>query len=161
MEWAPPFSTPSQAPEFQSHGGMALTQLQIPASAASLSFIPSHAYPTGCRLSSLPWPKGIQSNPSQMAVLNLGGSGGKENAPPPLPAAHGIAVKNQTMMKRPGAGGKAAWRRPPLRDITCLFLAARCRSPPALADAELLGALKIPFLAKGFCPAGITNGMDL
>ncbi|CAL5022863.1 unnamed protein product [Urochloa decumbens] len=75
---------------------------------------------------------------SHMAVLNLGcscGGGDKENAPPPA-AARGIAVKNQTAMKRrPGAGGKATRRRPPLRDITELFLAA---PPPALAQAELL-----------------------
>ncbi|CAN6237718.1 unnamed protein product [Urochloa humidicola] len=71
-----------------------------------------------------------------MAVLNLGCSGGggdKENAPPAA-AARGIAVKNQTAMKRrPGAGCKAARRRPPLRDITELFLAAPCRAPPPAA----------------------------
>ena len=76
-----------------------------------------------------------------MAVLNLG-CGGKENAPPAAAAVRGIAVKNQIVMKRTGAGGKAARRRPPLRDITGLFLASPCRpSPPAalpaLADAEV------------------------
>ncbi|OEL21510.1 hypothetical protein BAE44_0017470 [Dichanthelium oligosanthes] len=79
-----------------------------------------------------------------MAVLGLGCCGGdKENAPP---AARGIAVKNQTMMKRPGVGSKAARRRPPLRDITGLFLAAPCRPPPAalpvLAGAELPEAMR-------------------
>ena len=75
-----------------------------------------------------------------MAVLNLG-CGGKENAPPAAAAVRGIAVKNQIVMKRTGAGGKAARRRPPLRDITGLFLASACRPPPAalpmLADAEV------------------------
>ncbi|CAL5059120.1 unnamed protein product [Urochloa decumbens] len=81
-----------------------------------------------------------------MAVLNLGCScrgGDKENAPPGA-AARGIAVKNHTAMKRrPGAAGKAARRRPPLRDITALFLAA---PPPAallaLPHAELLEAAR-------------------
>ncbi|CAO2038829.1 unnamed protein product [Urochloa humidicola] len=73
-----------------------------------------------------------------MAVLNLASCGGdKENAPPPA-AARGIAVKNQTAMKRRhGAGGKAAQRRSPLRDIMGLFLAAPCQAPPPAALPEL------------------------
>ncbi|CAN6243754.1 unnamed protein product [Urochloa humidicola] len=126
-----------------------LTQLQIPPGTASCSFIPSHPrqdhrshrrLPPVARRGFNP----IQADPSQMAVLNLtssSGGGDKENAPPP-PAARGIAVKNQTAMKRrPGACGKAARRRPPLRDITSLFLAA---PPPALPHAELLEAVSTP-----------------
>ncbi|KAK8461336.1 hypothetical protein SEVIR_1G016701v4 [Setaria viridis] len=81
-----------------------------------------------------------------MAVLNLGSCGGgdKENAPPA--AARGIAVKIHVTMKRPGVGGKATRRRPPLRDITGLFLAAPSRPPPAallaLAEAELPEAVR-------------------
>ncbi|TVU33261.1 hypothetical protein EJB05_25052, partial [Eragrostis curvula] len=58
-----------------------------------------------------------------MAVLNLGcgGNSDKENAPPA--AVRGITVRKQSMMKRPGAGSKVSRKRPPLRDITFLFLA--------------------------------------
>uniref|UniRef100_K3YY35 Uncharacterized protein n=1 Tax=Setaria italica TaxID=4555 RepID=K3YY35_SETIT len=90
--------------------------------------------------------EGNPIDPSQMAVLNLGSCGGgdKENAPPA--AARGIAVKIHVTMKRPGVGGKATRRRPPLRDITGLFLAAPSRPPPAallaLAEAELPEAVR-------------------
>ncbi|GJM90753.1 hypothetical protein PR202_ga07062 [Eleusine coracana subsp. coracana] len=63
-----------------------------------------------------------------MAVLNLLASGGsdKENAPPS--AARGIAVRKQSAMKR---SKQAPRRRPPLRDITGLFLAASLPIPSA------------------------------
>lgn len=81
-----------------------------------------------------------------MAVLNLGcSSDDKENAPPPS-AARGIAVKRQTM-KRPGGGSKAPHRRPPLRDITGLFVTAQCQPPStavllARSDAALPEAVR-------------------
>ncbi|KAJ1278777.1 hypothetical protein BS78_04G104900 [Paspalum vaginatum] len=77
-----------------------------------------------------------------MAVLSLGcrSDKDKENAPPQA-AASGIAVKGQAM-KRPGGGRKAPGRRPPLRDITCLFLAAPCPPPLALADAAAPEAVR-------------------
>lgn len=72
-----------------------------------------------------------------MAVLSLGCRTDKENALPP--AARGIAVKSQAM-KRPGGGSKAPpRRRPPLRDITCLFVVAPCPAPSAVPLA-LAGA---------------------
>ncbi|KAK3152631.1 hypothetical protein QOZ80_2BG0161530 [Eleusine coracana subsp. coracana] len=62
-----------------------------------------------------------------MAVLNFASGGGdKENAPPS--AARGIAVRKQSAMKR---SKQAPRRRPPLRDITCLFLAASLPIPSA------------------------------
>ncbi|KAG0532577.1 hypothetical protein BDA96_04G119200 [Sorghum bicolor] len=92
-----------------------------------------------------------------MAVLNLGcGSGDKENAPPPS-AVRGIAVKRQTM-KRPGEGSKAPRRRPPLRDITGLFVTAP-RPPPSTAVMLALSDATLPETVRP--GAGASDGVTV
>nr|CAB3449488.1 unnamed protein product [Digitaria exilis] len=106
-----------------------------------------------------------------MAILNLGGGCGggggddKENAPPST--ARGVAVKSHTAMKKkPGLGSRATRRRrPPLRDITNLFVSAQCQSPataePALAGTETEVAVAVAVAETVRADASATGGVTL